>query len=89
MLVCVVTKLDVYGGPKAVSGGCGFSVNVFSASWILHGKDKETNTDGNDNNDHLLNIYYVPDLYAVCIRPQSILTRPWEVDAIIICTLQI
>lgn len=90
VLGSVITRQDLCGSPGAASGGYGFGINVLenpqSASWMFHRKNKESNTD-DDSNQYLLDIYYVPDIHAVPISPQVILTRPSEVDTII-CILQ-
>lgn len=80
---CVVTKQILYGSLGAASGGCGFGIDVLkylSSAYevVFHRKDKESNTD-EDNNKRLLNIYYVSDIQTVQILPPGILMWPWEV----------
>ena len=69
MPACTVTKQDLYGVPGAASGRWHFGIKVLenpqSAGRIFHRKDKESNSD--DDNKHLLNIHYVPDIYGVYV----------------------
>lgn len=71
--MCACVYCDEVGciwGPRVVSGRCGFGISAIenpSPQLDFPWKDTENSSDGNDNNDRLLNTFYIPDLCAICI----------------------